>query len=891
MATKTWPNKSLDEVFKQLKSGREGLTEKKAASRLAKYGYNKLPEAKMDSLAVIFIRQFKSPFIYVLLAASLIIFFLQEITDSLIILFVLFLNAIIGAFQEGKAQNTLAALKNFITTNATVLRDGRTDIIPDTNLVIGDVILLAEGEKIPADARIVSVNMLKIDEAVLTGESRPVEKTPDIINSENLQTADQKNMVFRGTNISTGNGVAIITATGLETVIGKISKSIESIDKEIPLKDNLNYLSRIVIYAIGAISIFLFALGMLAGKGFTEMLATVISMAVSVIPEGLPIVMTMVLAIGVSRMSKKNILVKKLQAVETLGQVNIIAVDKTGTLTKNEMVIERVYMNGKIYDILGNGYEPSGNIMADGQRILKPETHEIIFAAKIAAFCSNAHLTFIEKTQDWHIAGDPTEAAMLVFAEKCGLKKEALLRANPSILDIPFDYNKKYHAVINQAGRKKIISVTGAPEAILSLVNLKKEEREEQERIFQKFSSQGSRVIGFAYKEINDEDSFEISDLNFGGFFCMKDALREQVRGAVKRALAAGVKVVMITGDHKITAKAIALDANIFKEGDEIMTGEELDKMDDDELAYKIKRVTIFARVNPEHKLRIIKAFKKNGNVVAMTGDGVNDAPSLVAADVGVAMGKIGTEVAKEASDIILLDDNFGNIISGLKEGRNMYHAIKRVILYLFSTNTGEVLTLVVSVILGLPLPLLAAQIIWLNLISDSFIDVALSLEPKDKNIANEKFVKPSKHIINSLMALRMALMSITMMIGTLYVFSKYLPNEGSAGDLRLAWTMALTTITVFHWFNAFNCRSEIQSVFTSNPFSNRFLIGALLIVVTLQMLAIYYQPMQDILRTAPLGWNEWKMILLIASSIIIIEEIRKFIFRKRALNLTAIAD
>jgi len=878
-----WHNLEPGEIFFKLKSRPGGLTEKTALHRLEKYGHNKLPEAKTDSLAIIFLRQFQSPLIYILLFASIIVFFMQETIDAYIIIFVLVFNALVGTIQEGRARDTLAALKKFVSTNATVLREGREIIISDTEVVVGDIIIIQEGEKIPADARIISSYNLKVDESMLTGESKTISKNNIIIKGLKAPIAEQKNFLFKGTHIATGNGRAIVTATGTNTEIGKISKEVAAINKEIPLKKNLEYLSKVVAYSVVLFNFMLLFMGLALGKGFKEMFTTAISLSVSIIPEGLPIVMTLVLAVGVAKMSKKNVLVKKLQAVEALGQVDVIAVDKTGTLTKNEMVIEKIYTGGNIYTVLGSGYSPEGKIMDADKKTVKLQNAEIALAGRIAAFCSNANLSFLEKTKEWKVAGDPTEAALSVFAKKAGVNKETFLNDNPLLLDIPFDYAKKYQAAINQVSdKKKMISVIGAPEIVLNLIQTNKKNKEELENIFKKFSYQGYRVLGYAYKETGLAGTIELSSLIFGGFYCMKDALRPEVKRAVDIASSAGVRVVMITGDHKITAQTIAMEAGIYKDGDEIITGEELDRMHKDELAYRLKKISVFARVTPEHKLRIIKAFKQNKKIIAMTGDGVNDAPSLVAADVGVAMGKIGTEVAKEASDIILLNDDFGNIISGLKEGRSMYAAIKRVVLYLFSTNSGEVLTITMSVLLGLPLPLLAAQIIWLNLVSDSFLDVALSMEPKEKNITDEKFRKSQRHIIDRGMVLRIVLMSLPMTIGTLFIFSRYLPGLSDPLAMSKAWTMALTTMAVFHWMNAWNCRSETRSIFRSNPFSNKYLLAALAVVITLQLSAIYTPVMQKIMRTTALNIKDWLLILATCFSIIIVDEIRKFIISRK---------
>ena len=884
-----WHTKTAPEVLGALGSREHGLTKKEAIERFQKYGLNKLPEGKVDGLLIIFLRQFKSPLIYTLFAAAGIVFAMGEVIDASIIFAVLLFNAIVGTIQEGKAQNTLLALKKFAETSATVLRDGKEFIVPDTVVMPGDVIVLQEGEKVPADARIIFSNTLKVDEASLTGESEPVTKTDTLVPADNLPVADQKNMVFKGTHILSGNGTAVVVATGLATEIGKITEKISSVDTEIPLKTNIRYFSRAIIVTVAVISTSLIVLGVFSDKSLEEMFTTVVALSVSIIPEGLPIVTTLVLATGVHRMSKRNVLVKRLQAVETLGQTKIIAVDKTGTLTRNEMLIQRVYTNGNIFEITGSGYEPKGDIRLDG-KIIDPLNHpELLFGGRIAAFCVNARLSFIEETSIWKIAGDPTEAAMLVLSEKIGFRHETLEKETPKIFELPFDYQKKYHATIRAVDGKNFLTIVGAPETVLLLCKniwhkdgievLGEEKKKELESVFHNLAQGGFRVVAYAINPDTGRsvDGNAMPSLTFVGFFGMSDALRGEVKEAMQRVRAANMRVVMITGDYRLTAQAIAKEADIWREGDSVLTGEEIDKMPDDELAEKLARTSVFARVTPDHKLRIIQAYRKQGEIVAMTGDGVNDAPSLVAADLGVAMGKIGTEVAKEASDIVLLDDNFASIVSAAEEGRGIYKTIKKVILYLFSTSTGEVLAIAGALVLGYPLPLLAAQIIWLNFVTDGFLDVALAMEPKEKGLMQGKFERPKKWIVDGLMAQRMFLMALPMAIGTLYLFKGYFET-----DITKALTISLTTLAVFQWFNAWNCRSESKSIFQMNPLSNKFLVGATVIVIFLQFAALYTPFLQKILHTTPLSLSEWLIIIPIAGSIILVEEIRKFFYRRK---------
>jgi len=885
----SWYTKSTTDVYSELQTSEVGLSSQEAARRLAEDGANALPEAKPDSIFLIFIRQFQSPLIYILLVASAIVFLLGDTTDGMIILGVLLFNAVVGGIQEGRAQNTLRALKKYVETTATVIRDGIELQIPDYEVVRGDVVVLREGEKIPSDARIIAAQGLKIDEASLTGESEPVGKIAEDIHKNGLSPVEQKNMVFKGTNIVTGNGQAVVVSTGIHTIIGTIAKEISVIDTEIPLKASIRYVSQAIIAVTGGISLVLFLLGLYRGEDFITIFTTVISLAVSVIPEGLPIVITLVLATGVWRMSKQNALVKKMQAVEALGQARIIAVDKTGTITKNELVVREVWTDGKTFEIGGVGYDPEGTVSVEHSVVDAANHPELLLVGKMAALSSSAHVFFSEAEKRWKVTGDPTEAAIRVFGEKVGFKKDDLLRESPLIAEIPFDYRLKYHASLFPIEGKNFLMVSGAPEEVLArstrvqrgahASELTSGDRKEIEEVLAKMSGRGLRVVALAMYDTFEKSLVPetIEKLTFVGFFGMQDILRPEVAGAMARATAAGIKVVMITGDHTLTARAIALEAGIWKSGDEVLTGAAIDNLSDDELKVRVAKVSVFARVTPEHKLRIITAYKRRGEIVAMTGDGVNDAPSLVAADLGVAMGKIGTEVAKEAADIVLLDDNFGSIIAAVEEGRSIYKTIKKVMLYLFSTSIGEALTIVVALVLGYPLPLLAAQIIWLNFVTDGFLDMALAMDPKEEGLLSGSFERPKKYLVDGLMVRRMVLMSIPMMIGTLFLFQNYFET-----DIGKAWTVSLTVLAAFQWFNAWNCRSERESIFHAGFFSNKYLLGATGVVVCLQLLAVYHPFFQRFLSTVPLTLSEWAMILAVATSIIWIEEIRKFFFRRK---------
>lgn len=880
-------NRDLSEIYREFKMSEHGLEESEVKNRLLKYGLNKLPEAKADNLAIIFFRQFQSSLIFILLLATIVVFLTGESTDGFVILFVLFFNAVVGTIQEGKAQNIFAALKNFTKTNATVIRDGKEYIVSDEEIVPGDIIILREGEKVPADARVLSSDSLQTDESALTGESNPKFKLATSIKKFNVPISEQKNIAFKGTSIVSGSGKAIVVATGSDTIIGGIAKKISKIDEELPLKKDIRRLSRFIIAVVFSIGIILFGIGTAFGHATKEVFTTIVAISVSIIPEGLPIVVTLVLATGVWRMGKRNVLIKRLQAVEALGQTNIIAVDKTGTLTKNELSVKEIYVDGKSFSVKGIGYESKGKIELNG-KVIEPLNHpELLMVGKIGALCSNAHLAFDSNSGVWKISGDPTEAATLVLAEKIGFHKSELKEELVKVEENPFDYRLKYHTTLYKEKGEHLLLAVGAPEEILGISDriwsqsktriFTGDEKERLKDVFIKMSGRGLRVVALGVKNLKNENRIpeKLKSLDFVGFLGIEDSPRVEVEEAVNKVKSAGIKLVMITGDHKVTAKAVAKESGIYKKGDLILEGAEIDKMTKQDLAERLDKVSVFARVTPLHKLKIINAYKLAGKTVAMTGDGVNDALSLTSADVGVSMGKIGTEVAKEASDIVLLDDNFGSIVSGVEEGRNIYKTIKRVILYLFSTSLGEVLTIIGAILLGFPLPILAAQILWLNLVTDGFLDVALAMEPKGNNLLGKKFTRKESGFVDKLMVLRMFVMAFPMAIGTLILFS-----QNYQADLHKAWTISLTTLAVFQWFNAWNCRSHIKSIFVFNPFTNKFLVGATGIVIMLQLLAVYNPFFQKVLRTVPLSGKDWLVITAVAFSIIVVEEFRKVIFR-----------
>lgn len=879
-----WHTEKIETLFKTFQTSPHGLRSADIEKRQQQYGKNVLEKKKRVTLWDIFWEQFKSPFIYILIVAAVIVLALGDIIDGVIILGIIFVNALIGTVQEGKARDTLAALQNVVVSKATVLRDGTPTVLADTEIVPGDILLLKDGDIIPADARLLEANNLELNESALTGESTVVNKKQELLTDEALQPADQINMVFRGTYVVSGLGRAVVVATGTETAIGAIAQKLDQLHADVPLKQNIQNLSRVVIVVVSIVSIIIFIAGLVGGNTFTQMFLTVVAVAVSAIPESLPVVVTLVLATGVWRMAKRNALVKRLQAVEALGQANVIALDKTGTITKNQMMVEKLYVNGELHTVTGDGYEPKGSIEKDGE-IIVPTTHEgIMLAAKVAAFTSIGQVAHDTETDTWeHVMGDPTEVSLIVFAEKVGIPKNELEKQYPKILEIPFDYETKHHTAVHTIDGKPFLATSGSPEVILAhatsewrdgkvqpLTKKRKEEIEEQMALL---SKEGYRLLalGAHFHPPKQVSKDNLPELTLIAFTAITDAIRQDVEVAVSAARTAGMRVVMITGDHKDTAVAIAQKVGIYTDGDQVLTGADITSLSDNELDTALGIVTVFARVAPEHKLRIIESFKRRGETVAMTGDGINDALSLVAADLGVAMGRVGTEVAREAADIILLDDNFDNIRAAVEEGRAIYYTIRKAVLYLLATNIGELLVIAVAVLLGWPLPLLATQIIWLNMVTDTFLVAALALEPKSDSLLERRFKKPSPYLVDWAMGLRILLTGIVMTAGTLYLFMQFVDV-----DMTKAWTVSLTVLTVFQWYNIWNIRSTRRSVFGQNPFSNPWLVAGLLLVIVLHFVALHVPFMQTILHTTPLSLQEWGIILLVGTSVIIVEELRK---------------
>ncbi|PIN80931.1 calcium-translocating P-type ATPase, PMCA-type, partial [Candidatus Woesearchaeota archaeon CG10_big_fil_rev_8_21_14_0_10_30_7] len=793
-------SKKLKEVFESFNSSIHGLSIDQIQTKQEKYGKNIIKEEKKISSFQIFLEQFKSPVIWVLLGAMIVTFILEHMIDFWVIAIVVIVNSLFGFWQEYKAEEAISALKKMISVKATVIRDDKEQQINAEELVPGDIIIIQTGDKIPADARLFESFNLKVQQAALTGESLSVDKLV-CIESEKTPVADRKNSIYSGTVVTNGHGKAIIVNTGSNSEIGKIAELIRTVEQEkTPLQKQLSNLSFFITLIVLGLASLMIGVDLFFGKELISTFSKAVALAVAAIPEGLPAVVTISLALGVQRMVKRNCLVRRLPSVETLGACNVICTDKTGTLTHNEMTVKKLYVNRDIIDVEGSGYSTQGTFSKSSDRFN--------FLLTIGAINNNARLIYEqEKTS---VVGDPTEAALLISAKKAGLDFHKLQDKSPRLAELEFTSERKRMTTINSFNSNRVAFTKGAPEIILDLctkilINGKVERltRPEKQKILQRnedFAKQALRVLGFAYKPLKTNDSLDESekDMIFVGLQAMIDPPRSEAKQAIETCKTAGIEVIMITGDHLITAKAIGKELGL--EG-EAITGLELEEMNQLQLEKRLSKIKIFARVNPSHKLRIVNALKKLNYVVAMTGDGVNDAPALKRADLGIAMGITGTEVTKESSDMILLDDNFTTIVNAVGEGRIIYDNIKKFVQYLLSSNIGEVLTLFGATLLVMKDPLLARHILWINLVTDLLPATALSVDPEEPGVMKRQPRKLNEHIVNWVRGINIFAVGIIMMIGTLAVFYFYNNNY------FYAQTIAFNTLVLFQLFNVLNQR------------------------------------------------------------------------------------
>ena len=900
---------SVPDALQRLETSRDGLSQAQVEERLARYGPNVIEAEKKISVLGLLLHQVKSPLVAVLVGAALISIVAGKTIDAIVIAVVIVVNTLIGFFQEYQAEAALEALKSQAAPEAEVIRECPNvgvcieQQVPAAAVVPGDIILLDAGSKAPADARLIEVINLEVDESMLTGESLSVRKTVDLL-PEDLVTAERTNLVFGGTIVTQGRGRAVVYATGAQTEMGKIATLIHETEKaESPLQiQTLDLGKKLGILAV-SVAVITLMLGLLRGLALDDIFMFALASAVSSIPEGLPAVMSITLAVGVNRMAKRNAIIRRLPAVDTLGAATVICTDKTGTLTTNQMTVQQVMAGGKTIHVTGVGFAPKGGFLRDGLRFDTTSDPDIRLALQVGALCNNARLVqhYQNDSYQWEIRGDPTEGALVVATAKAGQHKEALERSFNRIDELPFSSKSKFMATFHRTREGTVwVLVKGAPETVLQFCPnirengrarpLNAEDRKHVEAENHRMAREALRVLGLGYAIIAPEDVEQIKedleyghpvDMIFAGLVGMMDPARPEVPEAVDRCKRAGVRVIMATGDHKLTGEAIAREVGILEGDGLVITGPEVERMSDDELDAVIEQAAVFARVAPEHKHRIVESLRRQGHVVAMTGDGVNDAPALQAAEIGVAMGITGTDVTKETADMVLTDDNFSSIVNAIEEGRVIFMNVRKVVKYLLATNIGEDLTLLsaLAFLPGADLIVTPVQILWVNLVTDGVLDIALAMEPKEGDVMEEPPRKPNARIINREIMLNVVYVALFMAVGTLWMFIRANRN----GGLIRAQTLAFTTLAMFQVFNSLNCRSRTKSVFELGLFTNRYLIGAIVLSIVLQLAAEHVPFMQVALGTVPLGFADWGLIILISSSILIADELRKLVARRRA--------
>ena len=895
---KSWFNKTCQEVEQELKTDcQKGLSSNQVQENMKKYGLNELQEKKKDSLLKKFLEQFKDFSIIVLIIAAIVSGVVgvaqgEGFTDTIIILIVVILNAVIGVAQESKAEKSLEALKKLSSHASKVIRNGKEQVIPARELVPGDLVIIETGDYIAADLRIIEAVNLKSQEASLTGESVPVEKITEKIDGNEIGIGDRKNMLFSSSLITYGRGKAIVVNTGMNTEVGKIAGMLDNAEKqETPLQQKLNDLGKTLGIACLAICAVIFVIGLLQGKEIIDMFMTAVSLAVAVIPEGLVAVSTIVLAIGVQKMVKKHAIVKKLPAVETLGSSTVICSDKTGTLTQNKMTVEKVFCDDELQDV------KKVNTTEDFKKLVYN-----------CMLCNDSRLL-----EDGQLAGDPTETALVDMAFKLDYE-QSIYRENPRVEEVPFDSERKLMTTVNKKNGKYIVYTKGGVDELLkccnsflykgevrtSINNYAKWIRENNE----KMAKDALRVLAFAYKELDHMPSkTEMktieSDLTFIGMVGMIDPPRIEAKKAVEKCKKAGIKTVMITGDHKVTAVAIAKKLGILKDENEALTGTELEKMTDEELTKNVRKYSVYARVSPEHKVRIVKAWQANGEVVAMTGDGVNDSPALKTADIGCAMGKVGTEVAKEAADVILTDDNFATIVSAVEEGRRIYDNILKVIQFLLSCNVGEVIVLLLATLFAPQIGqwfgisditmiqvLLPIHILWINLVTDTFPALALAFDPANKDIMDRKPVKRNEGIFTKGRTFRIIYQGLMIGLLTLAAYLIGLGTTNKAIDgltleqtkIEVGQTMAFIVLAFSELIHVFNIRDNKNSIFKTGILGNGVLILAILASALLMVVILFIPQLRTIFSIPILpSDNIIETIVLVLSTIVIVEIMKLF--------------
>lgn len=885
-----WYNRDSAQVLATLGSSLHGLTSGEADRRLRAHGPNALTEAKAVRPWAILLAQFKDLIIWILIGAGLISGLLGEIVDAIAIFAIVLLNAIIGFYQEFSAEKSIAALKRMTAPRAKVWRDRILTVVPAAEIVPGDVLELEAGDVIAADARVLQSASLHCVESALTGESGTVTKRSITLESSTVPLGDRENMVFMSTSVASGNGRAVVVATAMETEIGHIAKLIREADEEeTPLQQKLQAFGRVLVWASLAIVALLFILGLLRGTDFFEMFMTSVSLAVAAVPEGLPAVVTIALGLGVLRMSRRRALVRRLPSVETLGSTNVICTDKTGTLTVGEMTVRVLYVAEQLFEVTGEGYEPSGEVRIEGKATDARHALPLLELANVLIGANNAHLTLEDGI--WKVVGDPTEGAMLSAGHKAGGSKQRLEEEMPRHFEIPFDSDRKRRSVVRVLpGQKLRAFVNGAPDLllerctrILTETGVRAMTAEDRTAIAGQngnLAKQALRVLGSAYRDLDPTSQVTLTadeverDLVFVGLTGMYDPPRPEAMDAVAKCRAAGIRVVMITGDHPHTAMAIARELGIAGVDDLNLSGAELDRLSDDDLRERAPRIAVYARVTAEHKLRIIRALKANGAIVAMTGDGVNDAPAIKGADIGIAMGRTGTEVTKQASDMIITDDNFASIVAAVEEGRGIYDNIRKTLQYLLAGNAGELLLMTVCVVVGLPAPLLPIHLLWINLVTDGLPALCLATDPIEPDVMKRPPRARTERITDRRFVWRL---SITGMLAAGVSFAVYLHGLKTE-SLEVARSYAFATLVFEELLRSFGARSEFRPIWRMNLFSNFNLLLVVAASFFIQVWSHHSTVLAAFLKTSLIPLDHCLVLLAIAALPLLVLEIGKLI-------------
>jgi len=888
--SESWHTQSIKTVFGLLATTPDGLSVEDVTDRLVKYGPNRLPELRTRGPLLRFLYQFHNVLIYVLMAASAVTAMLGHWVDASVILAVVLLNAVIGFVQEGKAENALRAIRQMLSPNAMVMRDGRQMTVLAEELLPGDVVLLQSGDKVPADLRLFRVKGLQIQESVLTGESLAVEKITDPVAQETV-IGDRRCMAYSGTIVTHGQGAGVVVAIGTKTEIGRISKLVSEVESvTTPLLRQMAQFSRWLTVAILGIAIVTFFFGTVVRDYATaEMFLAAVSLAVAAIPEGLPAIMTITLAIGVQRMARRNAIIRSLPAVETLGSVSVICSDKTGTLTRNEMTVRTIATAENLFELGGTGYDPHGAISLSYSNVFPEERPLLLEAIRAAVLCNDASLE--QRNGEWLVHGDPMEGALLVSGLKAGLDTEAEGKQYPRTDLIPFESEHRFMATLHHShAGAAFIFLKGAPERLLEMCTQQRMIDGDQPldsdywltRV-EEIAQQGQRVLAIATRPVSHEQmelkfSDVESDLIMLGMFGLIDPPREEAIEAVQACERAGIRVKMITGDHGATACAIARQLKLVN-ADDVLTGQELESMSEDELRQRMQDVDVYARVNPEHKLRLVRLMQEQDLIVAMTGDGVNDAPALKRADVGTAMGQNGTEAAKQAAKMVLADDNFASIAHAVEEGRTVYDNLKKAILFILPTNGGEALIILAAILFGFhQLPLTPVQILWVNMVTAVTLALSLAFEPAEQNVMRRPPRNTNEPMLTSHLVWRIAFVSIILMSGT---FGLFLWDMEQGADIEHARTIAVNTLVAFEIFYLFNSRYITASVFNRAGLAgNRYVLIAIGVLIILQLGFTYLAPMQALFGTTGIDFSIWLRILVVASSVLFLVELEKYVVR-----------